>query len=69
MPEAERFDQIDWTRLAQEQPADYVRMTAERDALRGRLGTIQQELQQVEAQANRPRPINLRRSGRRNSSG
>jgi hypothetical protein len=51
LPEAERFSQIDWTRLAQEQPADYVRMTAERDALRGRLGTIQQELQQVEAQS------------------
>jgi hypothetical protein len=51
MPEAERFSQVDWTRLAQEQPADYVRMTAERDALRGRLGTIQQELQQVEAQS------------------
>lgn len=51
MPEAERFSQIDWIRLAQEQPADYVRMTAERDALRGRLGTIQQELQQVEAQS------------------
>lgn len=50
MPEVEKFNQIDWTRLAQEQPADYVRMTAERDALRGRLGTIQQELQQVEAQ-------------------
>jgi hypothetical protein len=51
MPEAERFSQIDWQRLAQEQPADYVRMTAERDALRGRLGTIQQELSQVEAQS------------------
>jgi hypothetical protein len=51
MPEAERFAQIDWARLAQEQPADYVRETAARDALRGRLGTIQQELQQVEAQA------------------
>ena len=51
MPEAERFSQIDWVRLAQEQPADYVRMTAERDVLRGRLGTIQQELQQVEAQS------------------
>jgi hypothetical protein len=51
MPEAERFSQIDWTRLAQEQPADYVRMTAERDALRGRLGTIAGELQQVEVQS------------------
>jgi hypothetical protein len=51
MPEAERFAQIDWARLAQEQPADYVRETAARDALRGRLGTIQQELQQVEVQS------------------
>ena len=49
-PEAEKFSQIDWQRLAQEQPADYVRLTAERDALRGRIGGIQAELQRVAAQ-------------------
>ena len=48
-PEAQKFAQIDWQRLAQEQPADYVRLTAERDALRGRIGGIQQELQRVAA--------------------
>jgi len=51
MPEAEQFAQIDWPRLANEQPADYVRLKAQSEALRGRLGTIQQELQQVEAQS------------------
>lgn len=50
-PEAEKFAQVDWPRLAQEQPAEYVRLTAERDALRGRIGGIQGELQRVAAQA------------------
>ena len=50
-PEAQKFAQIDWQRLASEQPAEYVRLTAERDALRGRIGGIQQELQRVQQQA------------------
>ena len=49
LPEAERFANINWQRLAAEDPSGYVRMTAERDALRGRLGAIQGELQQVQA--------------------
>ena len=49
LPEAERFANIDWQRLAAEDPSGYVRMTAERDALRGRLGAIQGEMQQVQA--------------------
>ena len=48
-PEAEKFANLDWQRLASEQPAEYVRLTAERDALRGRIGGIQQELQRVAA--------------------
>ena len=50
-PEAEEFAQIDWQRLAQEQPADWARLTAKRDALRGRIGGIQAELQRVAAQS------------------
>jgi hypothetical protein len=50
-PEAQKFANIDWQRLASEQPAEYVRLTAERDALRGRIGGIQQELQRVSAQS------------------
>jgi hypothetical protein len=49
-PEAQRFANLDWQRLAQEQPAEYVRLSAERDALRGRIGGIQQEIQRVQAQ-------------------
>ena len=49
-PEVQRFQQIDWQRLASEQPAEYVRLSAERDALRGRIGTIQQQLEGVRAQ-------------------
>ena len=51
MPEAAQFANVDWQRLAQESPADYVRLTAERDALRGRIGAIQGELQRVQAVA------------------
>jgi len=47
-PEAQAFSQIDWQKLARESPDDYVRLTAERDALRGRIGTLQGELQRVE---------------------
>jgi hypothetical protein len=54
-PEAQRFAQIDWQRLATEQPAEYVKMTAERDALRGRIGAIQQQLEGVRAQQQQMR--------------
>jgi hypothetical protein len=50
-PEAQKFAEVDWQRLASEQPAEYVRLTAERDALRARVGGIQQEIQRVNAQA------------------
>jgi len=49
LPEAERFANVDWQRLATEDPSGYVRLTAERDALRGRVGAIQAELQQVQS--------------------
>jgi hypothetical protein len=54
-PEAEKFTQIDWQRLAAENPADYVRLTAERDALRGRIGAIQGEIQRIDYQSNAER--------------
>ena len=50
MPEAEQFARIDWQKLASDSPADYVRLTAQRDALRGRVGAIQGELARVEQQ-------------------
>lgn len=49
-PEAAKFAEIDWQRLAQEQPAEYVKLSAERDALRGRIGAIQQEITRVQQQ-------------------
>jgi hypothetical protein len=54
-PEAEKFAQIDWQRLAAENPSDYVRLTAERDALRGRIGALQGELQRVDYQSKQER--------------
>jgi hypothetical protein len=50
-PEIQRFANIDWQQLAQDQPAEYVRLTAERDAMRNRIGGIQGELQRVTAQS------------------
>lgn len=54
-PEAERFSQIDWQRLAREDPSAYVGLTAERDALRGRIGALQGELARVEHQSKQER--------------
>ena len=47
-PEAQKYAQIDWQRLAVEQPAEYVRLSAERDGLRGRIGELQNELQRIQ---------------------
>jgi len=54
-PEAERFSQIDWQRLAREDPSAYVGLTAERDALRGRIGALQGELSRIEHQSRQER--------------
>src|SRR3954464_5260116 len=54
-PEAQQFAQLDWQRLAVENPAQYVAMTAQRDALRGRLGAIQEELGRVSQAAQQDR--------------
>lgn len=54
-PEAERFSQIDWQRLAREDPSAYVGLTAERDALRGRIGALQGELARIEHQSRQER--------------
>jgi hypothetical protein len=54
-PEAERFAQIDWQRLAREDPSAYVGLTAERDALRGRIGALQGELARIEHQSKAER--------------
>ena len=50
-PELQKFANVDWQQLAQDQPAEYVRLTAERDAARQRIGGIQQEMQRVAAYA------------------
>lgn len=49
-PEVQRFQQVDWARLAQEQPAEYVRMQQARDEARGRFAVLQQQLEGVKAQ-------------------
>lgn len=48
--EVEQFRNIDWQRLATEQPAEYVRLQQKRDDLRGRIGLLQQHMDGVKAQ-------------------
>lgn len=50
LPEAEQFKQIDWQKLASENPAEYVRLSGAREALVGRLGALQQEINRVSEQ-------------------
>lgn len=56
-PEAGKYAQIDWQRLAVEQPAEYVRLSAERDGLRNRIGELQGELQRVQYAAQQQQAI------------
>lgn len=47
VPEAKQFEGIDWQRLANENPAEYVRLSGVRDAVLGRLGALQAETQRT----------------------
>jgi hypothetical protein len=48
MPEAQAFDNVDWGRLATENPAEYVKLQHARDAMRERFGFIQSEVQRIQ---------------------
>lgn len=48
MPDLARFQQLDWAKLAQEDPARYVAEQAARDGLMGRFGAVQGELQRIQ---------------------
>ena len=50
VPELEQFRALDWQRLSVEQPAEYVRLSAYRDALRQRVDTLQGEHARVSQQ-------------------
>ena len=51
LPEAQAFEGINWQKLAAEQPGEYVRLTAARDELRGRVQALFGEQQRVEQAA------------------
>lgn len=55
VPEAQAFAQIDWPKLSIENPVEYVRLSAARDQLRGRIGAVQAELQRVQQAQNAER--------------
>jgi hypothetical protein len=54
-PEAQRFSQIDWTRLSRENPQDWANLTQAREDLRNRIGALQNELQRVQFQSQQER--------------
>jgi hypothetical protein len=49
-PRAQQYDQVDWQRLAAENPADYVRLQAEAGAVRQQLNGIEQEVVRIQQQ-------------------
>ncbi|HEX3862108.1 MAG TPA: hypothetical protein VHY35_10495 [Stellaceae bacterium] len=52
IPEIQQVENVNWVKLASDDPAEYVRLSAVRDGLRQRVGFMQQQMQQVEAQQN-----------------
>jgi hypothetical protein len=50
VPEALALNNVDWVAVQQQSPAEYTRLHAMREQLRGRLGAIEQEFQQGQAQ-------------------
>jgi hypothetical protein len=50
VPEAQAFSNVDWVALAQQNPAESVRLQAMREDLRNRLGAIEGQFQQQQAQ-------------------
>jgi hypothetical protein len=49
-PEAAALSNVDWVAVQAQSPAEYTRLHAMREALRSRLGAIEQEFQQGQAQ-------------------
>lgn len=50
LPEAQAFANVEWTKLSTENPAEYVRLSAARDQLRGRVQTLHAEQQRVQGE-------------------
>lgn len=50
VPEALALNNVDWVAVQQQSPAEYTRLHAMREQLRGRLGAIEQEFQQGQVQ-------------------
>jgi len=50
LPELQQVESTNWQQLAQEDPAEYVRMSAVRDGLRQRVSFMQQQAQQAQQQ-------------------
>lgn len=67
LPGARELEGIDWQRLSAENPAEYIRLSAQRDAMRDRFGRIQgeiQRIQQVQQQETAQRTEKMRQEGR-----
>lgn len=50
VPELRQFDNVDWVRLSQEEPSEYVRLKGMQEAVLNRFQAIQGETQRIEQQ-------------------
>jgi hypothetical protein len=48
LPEAQALDNVDWGRLSNENPAEYIRLSHARDAMRERFGWIHSEVSRIQ---------------------
>lgn len=48
LPEAQALENVDWARLSTEHPAEYVKLSHAREAMREKFGWIQSEVQRIQ---------------------
>jgi len=48
LPEAQQFQGVDWPRLSVENPAEYIRLSAQRDGVQQRVNLLQGEMNRVQ---------------------
>lgn len=52
VPEIKQFENVDWQKLATDNPSEYVRLTAARDHLRSRVAAMDNEIKRVQQNQN-----------------
>jgi hypothetical protein len=63
VPELKQFDNVNWMKLSQEDPAEYVRLSGLRDELRGRVVLMEREQQRITQEHQRTRHQQVQQVG------